>query len=89
MSANLVLHNGKIITVDPKESRAEGVAVKFGRILAVGSTKDVKSYSDSKTKLIDLKGKTVLPGLIESHCHPSLAEGIDRVMGVKIGRAHV
>jgi len=78
----MVLLNGKIVTIDQKESIAEAVAVKFGRILAVGSSKDIKSLTDSRTKIIDLKGRTVVPGLIDSHCHfASMSEGIPLAMG--------
>jgi len=82
MFADMVLSNGKIVTVDPGESIAEAVAVKFGRILGAGSNEQIKSLIGSETKVIDLKGKTVIPGLIESHCHISTAEGLQRAMGV-------
>jgi hypothetical protein len=65
----MVLLNGKIVTVDAEESIAEAVAVRFGRILAVGSNKEIDSLSGLGTKVIDLAGRTVVPGLIESHCH--------------------
>jgi hypothetical protein len=81
-SADLVLLNGKIVTVDPLESIEEAVGVKFGRIIAVGSNEKVESLVSPDTRVIDLEGKTILPGLIESHCHPTSAEGIQRVMGV-------
>ncbi len=68
-SADLVLINGKIVTVDDKESIAEAAAVKFGKILAVGTNDEIKSSIGKKTYVIDLKGKTVIPGLMDSHCH--------------------
>jgi predicted amidohydrolase YtcJ len=67
--ADLVLVNGKIVTMDPEESTGEAVAVKFGRILAVGSTKEVEGLIGVETKVIDLEGRTVIPGLIDSHGH--------------------
>lgn len=67
----MALINGKVVTVDGEESIAEAVAVKFGRILAVGTNKDIKSLIDSKTEVIDLRGRTVIPGLNDSHCHPT------------------
>ncbi|TEU12965.1 amidohydrolase, partial [Candidatus Bathyarchaeota archaeon] len=61
--ADLVLVNGKIVTMDPEESIREAVAVKFGRILAVGSSEKVESLVGVETKVIDLEGRTVIPGL--------------------------
>ena len=82
MVSDMILLNGKVVTIDGKESIAEAVAVKFGRILAVGSNKDIRSLTDSRTKIIDLKGRTVVPGLIDSHCHfASMSEGIPLAMG--------
>ena len=71
MVSDLVLVNGKIVTVDEKESVAQAVAVKFGKILAVGSNNKIEALTNKDTKVIDLKGRTVIPGLIESHCHPT------------------
>ena len=67
--ADLVLLNGKIITVDGDFTIAEAVAVRDGRIMAVGSNEEVKRYIAEETEVIDLEGKTVLPGLIDSHIH--------------------
>src|SRR5688572_7944130 len=69
--ADLILHSGKIVTVDAAFSIAEAVAVKNGRIVAVGRTADVLARErGSKTQVIDLKGQTVLPGLTDTHPHP-------------------
>ena len=57
MFADLALLNGKIITVDEKESIVEAVAVKYGRILHVGFNEDVNEYVGDDTKIIDLKGE--------------------------------
>jgi predicted amidohydrolase YtcJ len=67
--ADLLLINGKIVTVDPDFSILEGVAVKGGKILAVGTTSEMKTWKGSGTEVIDLEGKMVLPGLIDSHLH--------------------
>lgn len=69
MYADLVLMNGKILTVDPEERIAEAVAVKFGRILEVGSNGDVKPLIGRGSVLVDLEGMTVLPGFIDTHGH--------------------
>lgn len=69
LSVDLVLFNGKIITVDSRFSIAEALAVRDGRIISVGSNADIKKMASRETELIDLQGKTVLPGLIDSHLH--------------------
>jgi predicted amidohydrolase YtcJ len=68
--ADLVLMNGKIVTVDADDSVVEAVAVKSGKILATGSKKEMKKLAVKSTTFVDLKGKTVLPGIIDSHTHP-------------------
>ena len=64
-----IFHHGKIVTVDEKFTIAEALAVRGDRIQAVGSNDDVLKLAGPKTKLIDLKGRTVIPGLIDSHVH--------------------
>ena len=69
--ADLILDNGKIVTVDSAFSIAEALAVKAGRIVAVGRSADVLARERGpKTTVIDLKGQTVLPGLTDTHVHP-------------------
>jgi predicted amidohydrolase YtcJ len=68
---DLVITNGKIITVDPHFSIAEAIAVKNGKIAAVGTRDEIKTITGNKTKVIDLKGAAVLPGINDSHCHVS------------------
>ena len=79
--ADLVLLNGKIVTVDEKDSVEEAVAVKFGRILAVGKNDEIRNMVGEGTKVIDLGWRTVIPGFIDSHCH-MMATGARHVMGV-------
>ena len=69
--ADLIVHRAKVVTVDPKFSLAEAVAVKDGRVLAVGTDADVLRLKGPATRVIDAGGKTVLPGLFDSHVHPS------------------
>jgi predicted amidohydrolase YtcJ len=68
-NADLILINGKILTVDAKDSIAEAVAISAGKIVAVGSTGDVKKLAAKNAQVIDLHGRTATPGLIDSHCH--------------------
>lgn len=75
--ADMVLLNGKVITVDSKDTIAEAVAVKEGKIIYVGDSQGVKSFIDEKTKRIDLKGKPMLPGFIDAHTHTELIANAD------------
>ncbi|MBM3302672.1 MAG: amidohydrolase, partial [Deltaproteobacteria bacterium] len=59
-----IYFNGKIVTLDPAGSIVSGVAVKDGKILKVGSADEIKKLAGSSTRLVDLGGKTVVPGLI-------------------------
>jgi predicted amidohydrolase YtcJ len=70
MSAtDLILHNGVFTTLDRSNPAATAVAVKDGRFAAVGRDQDVMKLAESDTKVIDLKGRPVLPGLIDNHLH--------------------
>lgn len=66
---DLILSNGKIITVDDRFRIAQAVAVGDDRILAVGSNLEITRLAGPNTKKIDLQGKAVIPGLIENHAH--------------------
>jgi predicted amidohydrolase YtcJ len=68
-TTDTVLINGKILTVDSQSSVREAIAVRGGRILAVGSTADIRKLAGPSTRSIDLQGRTVIPGLIDSHLH--------------------
>src|SRR5881296_2261366 len=68
-TADTVLLNGKILTVDPQSSIQEAIAIREGKILAVGKTAEVRRFAGPRTRLIDLQGRTVIPGLIDSHLH--------------------
>ena len=67
--AELVFYNGKVITVDKKDTIAEAVAVKGKKILAVGSNIEMQKYAGEHTKKIDLKGRSLVPGFIDAHMH--------------------
>jgi predicted amidohydrolase YtcJ len=70
--ADFALVNGKIITLNSRDEIAEAVAVIHGRIIKVGSTKDIEGLLGRDTHVVDVGGKTVTPGFVESHCHPSM-----------------
>jgi len=68
--AGLVIINGKVLTIDEKNPMAEAVAIDGGKIIAVGSTKKISSYiSEGITKVIDAKGRLVIPGFNDAHVH--------------------
>ena len=64
-----ILTNGKILTADNDFSIVEAMAIKDGRIVAVGNDADVMSYANAETELTDLAGQTIVPGLIDNHMH--------------------
>lgn len=66
---DLVLDNGKIVTVDNSFAVATALAVSGERIIAVGSNRDVRALANDDSQVIDLEGRTVVPGLIDSHIH--------------------
>ena len=67
--ADLVLVNGKVITVDAEDTVAEAVAVKMGKIVKVGTSEEVRAMAGEGTTVIDLEGRAVLPGLTDAHVH--------------------
>ncbi len=67
--ADLVLMNGKIITVDEALPQAEALAVRGDRIVAIGQNKQIRRYIGDKTQVFDLTGKLAIPGFIDSHGH--------------------
>ena len=68
-SADIALVNGKVLTVDADFSTQQAVAIRGERIVSVGSNARIRSLVGSNTKVIDLQGKTLIPGLIDNHVH--------------------
>ena len=87
MEADLVIINGKIITVDQDFSIKQAVVVKDGKIVAAGSNNEVKPFITSGTRLLDLKGKTILPGINDSHCHPGSFGAYRPPMALDVGQS--
>jgi predicted amidohydrolase YtcJ len=69
MNIDMILYNGKIHTVDSENPSATAVAISNGKFVAVGSDRDILIKTDDDTLLIDLKKKTVIPGINDSHTH--------------------
>ena len=68
-TADTILVNGKIATVDDRFTMAQALAIKDRRVIASGSNDAVRKHAGASTKVIDLKGRTVVPGLIDNHSH--------------------
>ena len=75
-SADLILHHGLFTTLTRAQPTASAVAIRDGRFLAVGADSEVMALAGPKTKVVDLKGRRVLPGLIDNHLHRSEAGSI-------------
>jgi predicted amidohydrolase YtcJ len=69
--ADLVLQNGNVYTVNESQPKAEAIAVKGDRIIFVGSNREARKFIGTKTRVLDLKGNTVVPGFTDSHQHLS------------------
>ncbi len=93
--ADLIVHHGKVVTLDDKDRVVEAIAVKDGRIVAVGEDKTVLRHKGPKTRVIDAGGRTVLPGLYDSHVHPvsaatsELVEPIPNLKSLEDVFAHI
>jgi predicted amidohydrolase YtcJ len=68
-TADIVLVNGKVVTVDDRFSIAQALAVRGGRIIKVGTSAEIEALKGAQTRVIDLAGRTVIPGLIDNHAH--------------------
>lgn len=69
IQADIVIINSNIITLDPTNPHSEAIAIKYGRILSVGTNNTIQETIGESTKILDLKNKTVLPGFIDTHFH--------------------
>jgi predicted amidohydrolase YtcJ len=85
-TADIALVNGHVITVDPRQPRAEALAIQGDRILAVGTNVEITALTHSGTEVIDLQGHTVVPGLVDGHLHFA-GLGADRGQSLDLGEA--
>lgn len=69
MTADLIITNGRVLTMDAAHPRAEAVAIRAGRILSVGTRAEVEGLRGPATRVFDAQGRTVMPGINESHIH--------------------
>jgi predicted amidohydrolase YtcJ len=84
IAADLILQNGKIATLNASSAQAQAMAVWQGRVLAVGSDREITALAGPATRMIDLKGRRVVPGIIDSHCHPD-SHAISLLRWVDVG----
>ena len=69
IAADVALLNGRIVTLDPTRPRATALAIAGDRIVAVGGDREIRRLRDRRTKVVDLSGATVVPGLVDAHAH--------------------
>lgn len=84
--AEVVLHHGTVLTVDGRDRVVQAVAIRGGRIVALGSDRAIAAFIGRRTRVIDLAGKTATPGMIDAHAH-ILEGGIDEVANLQLGEA--
>jgi len=68
-SVDTIVVNGKVVTVDDRFSITQAVAIRGGRVVAVGRNADIRKFEGAQTRVIDAGGRTVIPGLIDNHAH--------------------
>ncbi len=83
--ADSILLNGKFITMDAADSIAEAIAIRGGKIVAVGAKEPVMSHQGNETRIIDLQGQTATPGLIDAHLHFA---DIEPVYSIDLSKVH-
>ncbi|MFM7655195.1 MAG: amidohydrolase [Paracoccaceae bacterium] len=86
MAAEMIVVNAKVLTMDPLKPRAEAVALGGGKVLAVGTRAEVEALAGPEAQVIDAKGRTVLPGFVESHLH--LVLGGAELVQLQLGGVH-
>jgi len=72
-SADTLFVNGRVLTLDEQGTEVQAIAVRDGRIVATGSTRKLRKLAGPKTEVVDLQGRTVLPGFVDGHAHTALA----------------
>jgi len=68
-TADTILTNGRVLTLDAQSSVVQALAIRDDKIVAAGASAEIAKHADGKTRVIDLGGRTVIPGLIDSHIH--------------------
>jgi hypothetical protein len=84
-AADSIYVNGKVVTVDGRDSIAQALAVKGDRLLAVGTDAEVREWAGAGTEVIDLAGKTIVPGINDSHTHAAMYGGSRPPLTLDVG----
>ncbi|GII63773.1 amidohydrolase [Sphaerisporangium krabiense] len=87
--ADLILVDGDVLTVDARFTVARAVAVRDGRVLATGDTADIRALAGPRTRVVDLDGRTVLPGINDSHLHAAAWALTRPPFSLAVGHPHV
>jgi predicted amidohydrolase YtcJ len=82
-NADMIFRGGPVVTVDPQNRIAQAVAVRGDRIVYVGDTAGADEWKGPRTRVVDLRGRTLLPGLIEAHCHIAGVGAFHRSINLK------
>ncbi len=82
LAVDTIFIGGDILTMDEARPRVEALAVDSGRIFAIGSEEEIRSLAGWRTRTVDLEGRTLMPGLIEPHCHPIATASLGQVLDV-------
>jgi predicted amidohydrolase YtcJ len=81
---DLAIVDANIITMDDAQPRAEALVIKSGRFISVGSSNEIRALAGSATETLSLRGKTILPGLIDAHCHVA-SSGRETFLALNLG----
>ena len=79
---DLIFFGGHILTMDDENPLIEAVAIHDGKIYSIGKKDDIFKLRSWKTKVINLRGKTLMPGFIEAHCHPVATSILSQVINI-------
>ena len=69
LPADLIIHTANVLAIDPLFTRAQGLAIRDNKIVAVGSNREIQKLAGPNTQALDAKGATIMPGLCDSHMH--------------------
>lgn len=87
--ADIIIRNGRVLTVNQNNEIAEAVAIRGNQILAVGTNAELEAYQGPDTQVIDAEGKSVLPGFIDSHIHVGMFGLLDHgIINVAYPKVH-
>ena len=81
-AVDLIFFGGHIVTMDDENPSIEAVAIHNGKISSIGKKNDIMKLRSWKTKVVNLRGNTLMPGFIEAHCHPIATAVLSQVVDI-------